>query len=155
MLRTVTFRLAAAFAAVVFAVTSGVTGMEAHPLSAHGPHAAEMIALELGGAGQPAQAGHTHARHASDHEAGGHSAPGAPAGPSSHSGHPQHGSSQECTCVGPCAGAAPPTLSDPAFGEIRLGETDCVRTIPALGRLIPQDPRSYLLPLPNAPPERV
>jgi hypothetical protein len=142
MPRPLTFRLSTLGATLAFAATGGVTGMEAHPLSAHGPHADDLIAMELGA---PAH----HAEGADEKPVATHS------GLSEHSGHPEHDSSGECTCVGPCQGGAPPDLAESETVEVAAGATAYTRPTAPLARLIPQDPRSYLLPLPNAPPARV
>ena len=158
MRRSVTSRLGAAAAALVFAATSGVTSMEAHPLSGHGPHATEILALELGGVAEAANDAHTHhgaeQPQTSAHQ--GHAAHDGASERTTHGGHSSHhGSSTECTCVGPCVGGAPPTISEAAFADIVPMDTAPERVVPVPVRLIPQDPRSHLLPLPNAPPASV
>jgi len=159
MLRTVTFRLGAAFAAIVFVVTSGITAMEVHQLAAHGPGPDAATALQQDApapvGAQQAHGQHAHHGRVPDQDAEGHSAHADPSSPSGHSGHSQHGSSDDCTCVGPCASGAPPTLADASFSEVWLGETDHERVVSIPERLIPQDPRSHLLPLPNGPPVHV
>jgi hypothetical protein len=158
MLRTVTFRLGAAFAAVVFAVTSGVTSMEVHQLAAHGtsPDAAAVAeATPQHARAQDAHAGHHSGHggpaHATDHDADDHAGHGNLSG-YGHSGHSQHGSPDDCGCMGPCASGAPPTLADASFAAVWHGDTDHEQVVSVVERLIPQDPRSHLLPLPNAPP---
>lgn len=184
MQRTVTSRLGAAAVAAVFVVTTGITAMEAHQLAAHAvaPEIATPVQpVALGrqadhdhdrgyehGHHAPAPApggGDEHSGHAGHAGHGGRmDATGEPTGPtdvaadrghSGHSGHSQHGSTSECTCVGPCATGAPPTLSDGTFAEISVGETASFREVAARARVVPQDPRTYLLPFPNAPPAGV
>jgi hypothetical protein len=146
MLRALTHRLLTAAAAVVFATTSGVTGMQAHPLSMHGPHASEVMAP---GAATPTHHGHSAAHggeHGEEHEA--------PEGAAHHSSHSDHGSGTECTCIGPCQGGGTPSLPDPrshAVGELAVQHA----AIPPMAALaVREHPSPYLRPLPNAPPER-
>ena len=174
MRRSVTYRIGAAVAAVVFAVTSGITAMEVHQLAAHGsqplaapdapPTPVASVASghsehhphgQDGHQARAAQAGEAHASHAA------HGAPAEgdaeqshEASHSGHTGHSEHGST-ECTCVGPCASGAPPTLTEPTFAEMVLGEPQPVRVVAAPVDPVHQDPRSYLLPFSNAPPARV
>ncbi|HUP51820.1 MAG TPA: hypothetical protein VM198_05055 [Longimicrobiales bacterium] len=157
-----TFRLSAAFAAIVFVVTSGITAMEVHQLGAHGPVPDAAAALQRDAQAPPdrqqAHGQHAHHGHVPDQDAdddSAHAEPSNSSGHSGHSGHSQHGSSDDCTCVGPCASGAPPTLADASFSEVGLGETDHERVVPMPERLVPQDPRSHLLPLPNGPPVHV
>ena len=180
MRRTVTSRLGAAAVAAVFVVTSGITAMEAHQLAAHASQSAE-TALALAPVAPPGH-GAEHAHHGPRHGSAdraratdGHShhdgngrhdaapgtsaasedaaRPGESAG-SSHFGHSQHGPLDGCRCVGPCASGAPPKLGNATFAEIWLGETAPFGAAPTRTRVIPQDPRSYLLPFPNPPPVR-
>jgi hypothetical protein len=161
MRRPLTFRLGTALAAFVFAATSGITGMEAHPLSAHGPHASGLIALDLGVA--PEQSAGSHADHHSGHDVasdpaasahGHHQAAAAHTTDAGQSGHSHH-SSEECTCVGPCQGGAAPTISGPETADVWVGEADHAPVVYAPIRLIHQDPSSHLLPFATAPPARV
>jgi hypothetical protein len=162
MQRTVTSRVGAAAVAAVFVVTTGITAMEAHQLAAHtfaGEPAVALqpvaLALDFGG---DADQVHGHGHHAPTPEPNaadehvGHAEASNPRGPS---GHSDHGSTAECTCVGPCATGAPPTLSEGSFAEFSVGETALFREAPARARAVPQDPRSYLLPFSNGPPARV
>jgi hypothetical protein len=159
MQRTVTTRLGAAAVAAVFVVTSGITAMEAHQLVAHGVTAEAEIALQPVALAAPSEHGHHAHAHGSaasapsaPDEHAGHADPSAGAG---HSGHTDHGPTDDCTCVGPCASGAPPTLSDGTFAELSVGEIAPDRPLPMRARVIPQDPRTYLLPFPNPPPARV
>jgi hypothetical protein len=132
MVRSLTFRLCAACATVVFAVTGGLTGMDLHSAAVHGPHAEAIISLE--------------AHPAPDHSATDRDA---------HSSHSQHGSPDECRCVGPCDGATSNTPHLPTPNEIAVGETDVLPSDVVVVLLVLEDPASYLLPLPNAPPARI
>jgi hypothetical protein len=183
MRRTVTYRLGAASAAVVFAVTSGVTSMEVHQLAAHGtpPLATPttppppVAAGSDGHEGDRRHAGHgheghhanaertsqSHASHQTAHDPAeqDHRAPrsdyaGSDHAGSGHSGHSEHGST-ECTCMGPCASGAPPSLGEPTFAEMGLAEPDHVQVVTSPVDPVHQDPRTYLLPFSNAPPVRV
>ena len=126
MQRPLMFRLSTASAVLVFMTMGGVTGVESHPLSPHGPHSG------VTDAGPRSDSEMHHAGH--------------------HSRHPQHGSSQDCTCIGACVGGAAPTLTNALLFEIPGGEIDLLRVVRATVLLIRQDPTSYLFPLPNAPP---
>ena len=132
MSRSPVSRLNATLAALVFAGTGGVTGSEAHPLSMRGPHADEVLALELGGRA---------------HDAGLHGIP-------HHNGHPGHQQGSDCTCLGPCPGGATPPMRDAPTPTERIGFSTTVRETPASAATVQSDPRSYLHPLPNGPPER-
>lgn len=162
MQRTVTSRLGAAAVAAVFVVTTGITAMEAHQLAAHtfageSAVALQPVALALD-FGAQAEHGHDHGHHASAPAPGAadeHAEHADASGDRGHSGHSEHGSTADCTCVGPCATGAPPTLSDGSFAEFSVGETASFREVPARARVVPQDPRSYLLPFSNGPPARV
>jgi hypothetical protein len=163
MARTVTFRLGAALAAVAFAVTSGVTAMDVHRLAAHrqaatleaSPAPAALHAL----AGQPASGHHVSAQHLGARGHGAHASrassdarPAAASATVPHtSGHSEH-QPDDCNCVGPCASVIPPTLSNARFSEISLGETAPLRVPVVADRVVEQDPRSHILPFPNAPP---
>jgi len=127
------FRLSTACAATVFAATGGVTGMQTHPLSMHGAHTESMIALELQGPSV----------HSDTDQAG------------QHTGHSQHGSSEDCTCVGPCqsgVGLSLPDAGSPAIVHDRVDHEPAVSVVVFAVR---EDPASYLFPLPNGPPQRV
>ena len=203
MQRTVTYRLGAALAAVVFAVKSGITAMEVHQLAAHGsqpvaaaatppvpvtsgssehsgnqhtpghgshhahaapadvPHASHQAGDGSAEAHQQADgsghsgSGHSGSGHSgSGHSGSGHSGSGHSGSGHSGSGHSEHGST-ECTCVGPCASGAPPTLGEPTFAELHLAEPEPTQLVSVPVDPVHQDPRSYLLPFSNAPPARV
>jgi hypothetical protein len=178
MRRTVTYRLGAASAAVVFAVTSGVTSMEVHQLAAHGtpPLAAPTTPPPPVASGSDGHEGHhRHAEHGHEsHHADAerttqshashqttddpaeqdHRVPRSDHAGSGHSGHSEHGST-ECTCMGPCASGAPPSLGEPTFAEMGLAEPDPVQVVASPVDPVHQDPRTYLLPFSNAPPARV
>lgn len=64
-----------------------------------------------------------------------------------------HGPLSQCTCHGPCDGGATPTPNEPRPPETTPGEIDGVRIVTAKVPLIPRATASYLLPLPNAPPQ--
>ena len=132
MVRSLTFRLCTACAAVAFAITGGLTGMDSHPPELHGPQAEAIVGLG--------------AHHAPDQTAPDRDA---------HASHPQHGSGVECRCVGPCEGGASPTLPDLASTEIAGGEADDIPVLGFATLIVWEDPASYLFPLPNAPPARV
>ena len=169
MPRPLAFRLGTASAAFVFITMGGVTGVELHPLSQHGMHSGDIIAIELGAVPEALGESHTSVHQAS--YKGGHEAQhsqeglahsgvtdGGPRWDSEmhhaghHSRHPQHGSSENCTCIGACVGGAAPTLTSALLFKIPGGEIDLLRVVRATVLLIRQDPTSYLFPLPNAPP---
>lgn len=132
------FKLCAGGATVVFTVTSGLTGMEMHPLSAH-PESEVILAMEMGIDSQSMAsmpAGHS-AHHAGHHGAHQHSMPG---------------SSNDCSCLGPCQGGAPPTLTGHMSVLPLLRGTLRIRVASVPESPIHRDPTAYLRPLPNAPP---
>jgi len=133
MVRNLTFRLSTACAALVFTTTAALTGIEAHPLSVHGSHSEGTIALASDGP-----------MHHPDGDA-----------PGRYEGHSQHGSSEECTCVGPCQGGVSPNLPDPSSAILAVDETDRIPGISIVVFSVHEELRSYLFPLPNAPPWRV
>lgn len=141
MPRTSIYRLRATATLVAFAATGGLTGMEAHPLSQHGLHTDDFIALELSAESHAAAPSQT--------------ARGAAGQASRHSGRPQHGQSNDCTCVGMCQGGASPSVSISSSTTVALADTEIVRAITAQTVVVPFDPRSYFLPLPNPPPRSV
>ena len=132
MVRSLTFRLCAASAAVVFAMAGGLTGTDPHEPAVHGPQAEALISLET-------------------HPAPDHSAMHRDADSS----HSQHGTPDECHCVGPCQGGGSTSLPDATSNEIVVGETGLVPAVAVVALMVLQDPASYLFPLPNAPPARV
>ena len=166
--RPLAFRLAAALSTFVFTTMGGATGVELHPLSQHGPHSSDVIAIELGavahplvesrtpghqaleGAGSPAHSSLAYSAAAAGVEGNGAQS----ATPGHHSGHPQHGSSHECTCIGACQGGTEPTVPDVASSDIPVGQTDRSGAVRVAVLPIHEDPTSYLFPFPNAPPGR-
>lgn len=135
------FKLCTGCAAFVFTATSGLTGMQMHPLSAH-PESEDLIAMEMGtyahsNLSLPSPAGLHVAHHAGGH--GQHSVPG---------------SADGCTCLGPCQGGAPPSLPDVGTPRIVLAPVAHLHAVPTRTRVAHQDTGSYLLPLPNPPPVR-
>jgi hypothetical protein len=165
MRRPLIFRLGTALAAIVFAATGGVVGMDAHPLPSHEADGAALVPPQAALASQAAahavdDTGHHGGHHSgrddgardADHGSHEQAAPAA-----SHGGHHEghHPPGQECTCVGPCQGGAAPSLSGPETSALPVVEPDRTPVEPAVARLIPQDPRSHLLPPPTAPPARV
>lgn len=148
MAHDVTFRMGAALVALAFAVTSGRTGMQEHPRSAHATSGHDIASEAYAPEVPPAPAHASHAAAASE------PAP-APAADEGHAEHPAHGSSDECACVGPCQSGAPPTLTVATFTAVEDLSSRPVRVVRGSPRLIAQDPRSRLLPFPNAPPARV
>jgi hypothetical protein len=136
MPRSLGFRIHTALAVVVFAATSGLTGMEAHPSSLHAPNEHAAVA------DHPTADEHDD-RHVTPERA------------AHHAGHPQHGPSDECTCVGPCQGGAAPPLPDPASSEVSVAATTETPAPPVSALVVREDSASYLIPLPNAPPAHV
>ncbi len=128
--RQLAFRVGAAFATLIFMMMGGAAGVESHPFSHSGPHSSDIVAIELG-AHESASAG----------DRAGH-----------HSGRPQHGSSQECTCIGACQSGAAPTLPNVLFSEALGGEIDRQRVARVATSPIHENPTAYLFPFPNAPP---
>jgi hypothetical protein len=136
MARRKAFKLCSGCAALVFTATSGVTGMQMHPLSAH-PESEAILAMEMGLGSQPmASMPATHAMHHMMH----------------HGQHSMPGSSNDCTCPGPCAGGGPPTLASHLPGLEIVPQSGPVQVVYAPEPLIRSDPMAYLRPLPNAPP---
>ncbi len=165
--RPLAFRLAAALSMFVFTMMGGATGVELHPLSQHGPHSSDVIAIELGAVAHPLAGSRTPGHHASEGaDSPTHSslATAAAAGvegsgaqsatPGHHSGHPQHGSSHECTCIGTCQGGTAPMAPHVPSSEVPDRETDRSGVVRVAVRPIHEDPTSYLFPFPNAPPAR-
>lgn len=132
MTRSPISRLSAAFAVFVFTATGGITGTELSAFSLHGSHRDEVLALELDG----------HVHHAGLN------------GMPHHQGHPGHQSGDGCTCLGPCPGGAMPPLRDATPPADRFDFSAVVREQPSATVVVHCDPRSYLHPLPNGPPER-
>lgn len=128
------FKLCAGGAAVLFTATSGFTGMQMHPLTAH-PESENVLAMEVGIVSHPT--GQMPAAHRGHHGAHPHSLPG---------------SSKDCTCLGPCQGGGPPTLASPVSVLPLLPQSNRVQVAFAPESPVQRDPTAYLLPLPNAPP---
>ena len=145
MAHPLTVRIGTAGAAFVFVVTGALTGSGLCPRSHHGSHSVDAIAMEADHADRRAKAG----GNPSPHGAGPRSAAqGHP------SGHTQQGSSQECTCIGACAGGAAHSLPRLVLLAIWGGEIDRRPVVRPAALRIRQSPNSYLFPLPNAPPGR-
>jgi hypothetical protein len=170
--RNLGFRLGTALAGLVFFASSGVTGVEMHPLSHYDPPSTALVTdgqapapvsvseVEAVPESQAPTAGHEHhAAHPASRA--GHGAPtGTPAeagevvavaaSAPSHSAH--HGAGQECTCVGVCHSGASPTPPNVVTSVVVSGEIVLARIPMRAPLVVFEDPSSYLFPLPNAPP---
>lgn len=131
------FKLCAACASLVFVATGGLTGMQMHPLSPH-PESHDLFTMEMG-ADAPSMVAML-AGHWAHHSGSPHGSMAAP--------------SLDCACLGPCQGGAAPSLADLGTLETAFRQTWPSHATAPRGRVIHQDPRSYLLPLPNPPPAR-
>lgn len=134
MARGRVFKLCAGCAAVIFTATSGFTGMQMHPLAAH-PESENVLAMEMGMGSR--SMGQMPAAHAGHHGAHQHSLPG---------------SSNDCSCPGPCQGGGPPTLASHVAVLPLLPRSRRAQVAMAPESPIRRDPTAYLVPLPNAPP---
>jgi hypothetical protein len=135
MQRRPTFRLATGCAAFAFAVTAGMTGMQMHPLSAH-PESDDVLAMQMGTDMHRMSGMSEHLAHHTGQ----------------HSRHSLPGSSNDCTCLGPCQGGGPPTLAGQAAFLTVVPGTTALRVAYSPVEVIRKDPTAYLRPLPNAPP---
>jgi hypothetical protein len=113
--------------------------LAANAFSATGLHGLAHEVLEEGGRSGVAAHSHGH-----EH--------GARGGPTTDS--PASGSTDECSCLGTCAGGAPPLLasSRTAFADGGSARSASIMRAPA--REPSPRPTSYLFPFPNAPPVR-
>ena len=133
MSRPLTFRLGTASIAFGFMAMVGMTGVQTHPLTQHGPHLTDIVGDET-----------DLSEHLGPDDVGHQSVLGG--------NHPSDGSSTDCTCLSACDSGSAPKLSDLLFLDVLDGESNYYRVIQVLVLLIRQDPTSYLFPLPNAPP---
>jgi hypothetical protein len=138
--RPVALRVGTGVSAMLFLGTSGFGGFELHPSSQHPLHSGDIVAMQLGVAHDGA-----HRSEASGAER--------PDSAEHRSSHPHHDSSDECTCVGVCQGGASPSLDHPA-SLVSDAPSENIRVVQLPIPLIRDDPTSYLVPLPNAPPLR-
>lgn len=156
--RPVALRLGASVSAMLFLGTSGFGGFELHPSSQHPLHSGDIVAMQLGvvpkvvlGTPPQIEGGSSEAGDVAHRsQAGGAARPDSAEHRSS---HPHHDSSDECTCVGVCQGGASPSLDQPA-AVVSDAPSEDIRVVQLPVPLIRDDPTSYLVPLPNAPPLR-